>query len=130
MTHARLDRRPPASVHAPWRAAAGVAVLGVVVSGCMTSKVDETRQIASPIQANESIVLLKKPQLEGVGTEEAFLEQYKTYYRSIRARADQYPDRIFIAFSPPPLAPCDGNDLSQASLARAFANWLKSSETG
>ena len=74
MTHARLDRRPHASVHAPWRVAAGVAVLGVVASGCMTSKVDETRQIASPIQANESIVLLKKPQLEGVGTEEAFLD--------------------------------------------------------
>ena len=36
----------------------------------MTSKVDETRQVASSIQANESIVLLKKPQLEGVGTEE------------------------------------------------------------
>ena len=74
MTHARLDRRPHASVHAPWRVAAGVAVLGVAASGCMTSKVDETRQIASPIQANESIVLLKKPQLEGVGTEEAFLD--------------------------------------------------------
>ena len=40
----------------------------------MTSKVDETRQVASPIQANESIVLLKKPQLEGVGTEEVFLD--------------------------------------------------------
>ena len=74
MTHARLDRRQLASARAPWRAAAGVAVLGVVVSGCMTSKVDETRQVASPIQANESIVLLKKPQLEGVGTEEAFLD--------------------------------------------------------
>lgn len=74
MAHARCDRRLPASVRAPWRAAAGVAVLGVVASGCMTSKVDETRQIATPIQANESIVLLKKPQLEGVGTEEEFLD--------------------------------------------------------
>ena len=74
MTHARLDRRPQASARAPWRAAAGVTLLGVVASGCMTSKVDETRQGASPIQANESIVLLKKPQLEGVGTEEAFLD--------------------------------------------------------
>ena len=40
----------------------------------MTSKVDETRQVATAIQANESIVLLKKPQLEGVGTEEVFLD--------------------------------------------------------
>jgi hypothetical protein len=36
--------------------------------------VDETRQVATSIQANESIVLLKKPQLEGVGTEEVFLD--------------------------------------------------------
>jgi hypothetical protein len=56
------------------RAAAAAAVLGALASGCMTSKVDETRQVATSIQANESIVLLKKPQLEGVGTEEAFLD--------------------------------------------------------
>ncbi len=74
MAHARFDRRPPASVRARLRAVAGLTVFGVAVSGCMTSKVDETRQIASPIQANESIVLLKKPQLEGVGTEEEFLD--------------------------------------------------------
>jgi hypothetical protein len=40
----------------------------------MTAKVDETRQIAAALQANESIVVLKKPQLEGVGTEEKFLD--------------------------------------------------------
>jgi hypothetical protein len=74
MAHASFDRRLPATVFARLRVAAGVAVLGVAASGCMTSKVDETRQIASPIQANESIVLLKKPQLEGVGTEEEFLD--------------------------------------------------------
>jgi hypothetical protein len=39
----------------------------------MTSKVDETRQVAASIQANESIVILRKPQLEGVGTEGEFL---------------------------------------------------------
>ena len=70
MAHAMFDRRPSASVRARWRAVAGVAALGVAVAGCMTSKVDETRQVASLIQANESIVLLKKPQLEGMGTDE------------------------------------------------------------
>jgi hypothetical protein len=74
MADARFDRRPPASVRVRWRVLAAVGVLSVGASGCMTSKVDETRQIASPIQANESIVLLKKPQLEGVGTEEEFLD--------------------------------------------------------
>jgi hypothetical protein len=55
------------------RAAACLAVLGAASVGCMTSKVDETRQAASAIQANESIVILTKPQLEGVGTEGDFL---------------------------------------------------------
>jgi hypothetical protein len=53
-----------------------VACVGVLAlaSGCMTAKVDETRQVASAIQANESVVVLKKPQLEGMGTEEKFVD--------------------------------------------------------
>ena len=74
MAHASFDRRLPAGSRARWRAAAVWPCSAVAASGCMTSKVDETRQIASPIQANESIVLLKKPQLEGAGTEEEFLD--------------------------------------------------------
>ena len=55
-------------------ALAGVLAAAAVASGCMTSKVEETRQVAASIQANESIVVLKKPQLEGMGTEEKFLD--------------------------------------------------------
>jgi len=66
----------------PWRRlplrlpgqSAALAVLGLVLSGCMTAKVDETRQVAAAVQADEAIVVLKKPQLEGVGTEEGFLD--------------------------------------------------------
>ena len=68
-------RRPQASAAGRLlRGAAGLAVAGVFASGCMTSKVDETRRVATAIQANESIVVLKKPQLEGVGTEETFVD--------------------------------------------------------
>jgi hypothetical protein len=55
------------------RAGACLAILGTALAGCMTSKVDETRQMASAVQPNESIVILTKPQLEGVGTEGEFL---------------------------------------------------------
>ena len=65
--------RPPRGSDAR-RAVICVAAAGFVASGCMTSKVEENRQIAASIQANESIVVLKKPQLEGVGTEEKFLD--------------------------------------------------------
>jgi hypothetical protein len=67
-------RRTAAVASASLRAATAMAALGLLAGGCMTSKVDETRQVATAIQANESIVLLKKPQLEGVGTEEVFLD--------------------------------------------------------
>ena len=56
------------------RPVAGAGALAWLASGCMTSKIDETRQVATAIQANEAIVLLKKPQIEGVGTEEEFLD--------------------------------------------------------
>jgi hypothetical protein len=74
MDHAGPARRPAATSIPHRRAMAGAGMLALLVSGCMTSKVDETRQVASPILADESIVLLKKPQLEGVGTEEGFLD--------------------------------------------------------
>jgi hypothetical protein len=70
-----LSREPflPGERAASARIAATVAAVALLASGCMTAKVDETRQVASAIQANESIVILKKPQLEGVGTEGEFL---------------------------------------------------------
>jgi hypothetical protein len=67
-------RRVVPAARASLRAGCGIVVLTALSAGCMTSKVDETRQVAASIQANESIVLLKKPQLEGVGTEEVFLD--------------------------------------------------------
>jgi len=52
-----------------------VAVLtaGALLTGCMTAKVDETRQTNAAIHPHEAIVVLKRPQLEGLGTEEEFL---------------------------------------------------------
>lgn len=67
-------RRAAWAAYASPRAATGTALLALLATGCMTSKVDETRQVAASIQAHESIVVLKKPQIEGVGAEEAFLD--------------------------------------------------------
>jgi hypothetical protein len=52
----------------------GIALVALLAAGCMTAKVDETRQVAAAIQDDESIVVLKKPQIEGIGTEEKFLD--------------------------------------------------------
>ena len=64
----RSDREERRAATVSRRAAIAYAAVGLVAAGCMTAKVDETRQVAAAIQANESIVVLKKPQLEGVGT--------------------------------------------------------------
>jgi hypothetical protein len=66
------------SLRFPRAGAAAARLLACAVScaafaGCMTAKVDETRQTTSAVQAGESIVVLRKPQLEGTGTEEVFL---------------------------------------------------------
>jgi hypothetical protein len=71
MMNPRRSREPPA---AALRSALGVGAVALFAAGCMTAKVDETRQVAAAIQADESIVVLKKPQLEGLGTEEKFLD--------------------------------------------------------
>jgi hypothetical protein len=42
-------------------------------SGCMTARIEELREAPTQITANEAIVLLAKPHLEGTGTEEKFL---------------------------------------------------------
>ncbi|HWJ04837.1 MAG TPA: hypothetical protein VNS57_03480 [Steroidobacteraceae bacterium] len=75
MDATRFDRCRAATAAGPsLRVAIGTAVLASLATACMTAKVDETRQVAASIQPYESIVLLKKPQLEGVGTEEVFLD--------------------------------------------------------
>lgn len=47
--------------------------LGVLLSGCMTARIEELREAPTQISSNEAIVLLAKPHLEGTGTEEKFL---------------------------------------------------------
>src|SRR5690606_29100829 len=48
-------------------------LLGGLLSGCMTARIEELREAATQVSANEAIVLLAKPHLEGTGTEEKFV---------------------------------------------------------
>ncbi len=60
----------------PVRAALAGLVLvatALLATGCMTAKVDETRQVVASVQQGESIVVLRRPQIEGPGTEEEFI---------------------------------------------------------
>jgi len=55
------------------------------------------------------------------------LNEYKSYYLSIRDRMDQYPDKVFIIVTQPPQVPVN-SDPAEAARARAFVNWLQSDE--
>jgi hypothetical protein len=73
------------------------------------------------------VILFKSNNWDSKISSDAMVEDYKTSYRSIRARADQYTDRIFILLGYPPCHPCETNH-QDALRARAFVNWLKSAE--
>lgn len=55
------------------------------------------------------------------------LAQRKNSYLEIRSRMDQYPDKIFILLTLPPLNPAETSP-EAAARARALADWLNSSE--
>ena len=102
MTNLRRSKEGPAIV---LRSALGVGVAALMTAGCMTAKVDESRQVAAAIQADESIVVLKKPQLEGLGTEEKFLDCVQEHLggvlmhpeegQKVRAGSSSVPFKIF-----------------------------------
>ena len=49
---------------------AGVSLLGA----CVQSRVQETRELKSPLGTGEAIVILAKPQIEGAGSEDKFMD--------------------------------------------------------
>ena len=44
------------------------------LAGCMHVKIDESREVAAAVGVDESVVLLAKPELRGVGSESGFLD--------------------------------------------------------
>src|SRR5689334_25027176 len=49
--------------------------LGVVfVSGCMQARIEESRELATPVAKGERVVILAKPQIEGSGAEDSFMD--------------------------------------------------------
>ena len=55
------------------QAGAGAATL-LLVSGCMTATLEESRNTSTAIQAHEAVVLLAKPHVEGITAEDDFMD--------------------------------------------------------
>lgn len=52
---------------------ASAFALVTLVSGCMQSHVEESRELHTRIQKNEAVVILAKPQVEGASAEDEFM---------------------------------------------------------
>src|SRR5258705_5434692 len=53
---------------------ASAFALLVLVSGCMQSRVEESRELHTKIQKDEAVVILAKPQIEGASAEDEFID--------------------------------------------------------
>lgn len=51
-----------------------VLTVPLVLSGCMTAQLEESRRMDTAIAAHEAVVLLAKPQVEGITTEDGFMD--------------------------------------------------------
>ena len=49
-------------------------LLVVSVSGCMQARIEESRELATPMSKGDRVVVLAKPQIEGAGAEEDFMD--------------------------------------------------------
>lgn len=51
------------------------ALIGVLMlGGCMQARVEESRELATPLAKGERVVILAKPQIEGAGAEDEFMD--------------------------------------------------------
>ncbi|HLG53578.1 MAG TPA: hypothetical protein VI339_06705 [Steroidobacteraceae bacterium] len=53
---------------------AGAATALLLLSGCMTAKLEESRNVMTSIGAHEAVVLLAKPHVEGITAEDKFMD--------------------------------------------------------
>ena len=82
------------------------ACLGVALgSGCMQARIEESREMETPIAKGEQVVILAKPQIEGSGAEEAFMDCVGDGLRGGRDKLavhdnNEFVDKMFPWFEP------------------------------
>jgi hypothetical protein len=85
---------------------ASTFALLALVSGCMQSRVEESRELHTKIQKDEAVVILAKPQIEGAGAEDEFMHCVASGLAgrgdsAIATRTDeQFTDAMFPWFEP------------------------------
>lgn len=78
---------------------------GALLSGCMTAKIEESREMQTQIASDEAVVILAKPQIEGASAEDDFMDcvskQLARGGNALRVQGnDEFVDRMFPWFEP------------------------------
>jgi hypothetical protein len=81
----------------------------------------------SSILSNHEVIVFKSCYTASRIQSSSQLQSYMQYYREIRDVFDQYPGKLFVVMSPPPLHRLQ-TTLAEADRARAFATWMCSEE--
>src|SRR5689334_3167282 len=85
---------------------ASVLTVLALLSGCMQSRVEESRELHTQIQKDEAVVILAKPQVEGASAEDDFMHCVSGELSghgkgAIATRSDeQFTDALFPWFEP------------------------------
>jgi len=83
---------------------ASVLAAGSLISGCMQARIEESREAATPLEKGDRVVILAKPQIEGSGAEDSFMDCVSEGLASGHHVAvhdnNQFVDRMFPWFEP------------------------------
>jgi len=90
-----------------------------------TSPAADAVQCRNLILANHEVIAFKSCFPASAIPDAATLNQYKSWYVSMRSFFGTRPDRVFVVMSTPPLHRRSTN-ATEARNARRFANWMKS----
>lgn len=77
----------------------------LLLGGCMRARVDESRELATAIDAKEAVVVLAKPQIEGAGAESEFIDcvgrRIAGRGKSIKVESNEsFTNRLYPWFEP------------------------------
>jgi hypothetical protein len=77
-----------------FRATTVVALLAA--AGCMQARVEESRELPTQITGDEAVVILAKPQIEGAGAEDAFMDCVSNNLSNGRRKVNVHPNDAFV----------------------------------
>ncbi len=86
-------------------AAPVACVPALLLAGCMQSRVEESREMPTHIAKGEAVVILAKPQVEGAGAEDGFMDCVSDELKGGKSNIvvhgnDEFVDKMFPWFEP------------------------------